>query len=138
MKKIIFFITTFLLLIITSIPIMAYDEVNVNIKDVQTTEIDFVYNQRDISSEALDNIPKSIEVVKEKNVVDLNSKGYLLRHKKTGAKVFILSNDDENKVLLMDYIYIDSVNKCIAFFGSMYNIVKYCAAHATVQFLYQH
>ena len=67
MKKIIFFITTFLLLIITSIPIMAYDEVNVNIKDVQTTEIDFVYNQRDIASEALDNIPKSIEVVKEKN-----------------------------------------------------------------------
>ena len=60
MKKIIFFITTFLLLIITSISIMAYDEVNVNIKDVQTTEIDFVYNQRDISAGALDNIPKSI------------------------------------------------------------------------------
>ena len=50
---------------------MAYDEVNVNIKDVQTTEIDFVYNQRDISSEALDNIPKSIEVVKEKNKIYL-------------------------------------------------------------------
>ena len=71
MKKIMFFVTTFLLLIITSIPIMAYDEVNVNIKDVQTTEIDFVYNQRDISSEALDNIPKSIEVVKEKNKIYL-------------------------------------------------------------------
>ena len=43
------------------------------------------------------------EVVKEKNVVDLNSKGYLLRHKKTGAKVFILSNDDENKVFCIGF-----------------------------------
>ena len=43
------------------------------------------------------------EVVKEKNVVDLNSKGYLLRHKKTGAKVFILSNDDENKVFYIGF-----------------------------------
>ena len=43
------------------------------------------------------------EVVKEKNVVDLNSKGYLLRHKKTGAKIFILSNDDENKVFYIGF-----------------------------------
>lgn len=43
------------------------------------------------------------EVVKEKNVNDLNSKGYLLRHKKTGAKVFILSNDDENKVFYIGF-----------------------------------
>ena len=43
------------------------------------------------------------EVVKEKNVNDLNSKGYLLKHKKTGAKIFILSNDDENKVFYIGF-----------------------------------
>ena len=43
------------------------------------------------------------EVVKEKNVVDLNSMGYLLKHKKTGAKIFILSNDDENKVFCIGF-----------------------------------
>lgn len=43
------------------------------------------------------------EVVKEKNVADLNSKGYLLKHKKTGARVFILSNDDENKVFYIGF-----------------------------------
>ena len=45
----------------------------------------------------------SYEVVKQKTVSDLNSEGYLLRHKKTGAKVFILSNDDENKVFYIGF-----------------------------------
>ena len=45
----------------------------------------------------------SYEVITEKNVLDLNSKGYLLKHKKTGAKVFILSNDDENKVFYIGF-----------------------------------
>lgn len=43
------------------------------------------------------------EVIIDKKVDDLNSKGYLLRHKKTGAKVFILSNDDENKVFYIGF-----------------------------------
>ena len=30
------------------------------------------------------------EVVNEKDVTDLNSKGMILRHKKTGARVFLL------------------------------------------------
>ena len=38
------------------------------------------------------------EILEEKWVADLNSQSYLLRHKKTGARVFLLSNDDENKV----------------------------------------
>ena len=43
------------------------------------------------------------EIITEKNVEDLNSKGYLLKHKKTGARVFILSNDDENKVFYIGF-----------------------------------
>lgn len=38
------------------------------------------------------------ELVKYENITDLNSEGYLLKHKKTGAKVVVLENDDDNKV----------------------------------------
>ena len=38
------------------------------------------------------------ELVKHENITDLNSEGYLLKHKKTGARVVILENDDDNKV----------------------------------------
>ena len=34
---------------------------------------------------------------------DLNSVGYLLRHNKTGARVALLSNDDENKVFYIGF-----------------------------------
>ena len=43
------------------------------------------------------------EIITEKNVDELKSKGYLLKHKKTGARVFILSNDDENKVFYIGF-----------------------------------
>ena len=38
------------------------------------------------------------EVIKEENLTDIHSKGWLLRHKKTGARVMLIENDDENKV----------------------------------------
>ncbi len=38
------------------------------------------------------------EIIKEENVADINSKGILLKHKKTGAHVALLINDDNNKV----------------------------------------
>ena len=41
---------------------------------------------------------KSYQILNEKHVKELNSEGILLEHKKTGARVFLLSNDDENKV----------------------------------------
>ena len=43
------------------------------------------------------------EVITDRKIEDLNSQGYLLRHKKTGARVFILSNDDENKVFYIGF-----------------------------------
>lgn len=45
----------------------------------------------------------SYEIIEEKDVNDLNSKGFLLKHKKSGAKVFILSNDDDNKVFYIGF-----------------------------------
>lgn len=42
--------------------------------------------------------PETYELIKEQALSDLHSDGFLLRHKKSGAKVAILSNDDDNKV----------------------------------------
>ena len=35
------------------------------------------------------------ELIKEENLTDIHAKGYLLRHKKSGAKISLISNDDE-------------------------------------------
>ena len=43
------------------------------------------------------------QTIFERDVKDLNSKAYLLRHTKTGARVFILSNDDDNKVFTIGF-----------------------------------
>ena len=45
----------------------------------------------------LGNLP-GYELVKEKEIREMNSLGVVLCHKKTGAKVFLMMNDDENKV----------------------------------------
>ena len=38
------------------------------------------------------------EVLEERNLEGIHSKGWLLRHKKTGARVMLIENSDENKV----------------------------------------
>lgn len=38
------------------------------------------------------------ELLKEERLEDIRSTGYLLRHKKSGARVLLISNQDENKV----------------------------------------
>ena len=38
------------------------------------------------------------ELIKETTLGDIHSKGYLLCHKKSGARVMLIENDDENKV----------------------------------------
>ncbi len=46
---------------------------------------------------------EAYELIEEREVKDLNSKGYLMRHKKTGANVLLLSNDDRNKVFSIGF-----------------------------------
>ncbi|MBD5550966.1 MAG: insulinase family protein [Lachnospiraceae bacterium] len=43
------------------------------------------------------------ETVEEKEIADLNSKGTILKHKKTGARVILIENDDENKVFYIGF-----------------------------------
>lgn len=40
----------------------------------------------------------SYRLVEKKKIEDLNSMSYLLEHKKSGARIALLSNDDENKI----------------------------------------
>lgn len=43
------------------------------------------------------------EVLEQRQIADLNSEGVILRHKKTGARVVLLSNDDNNKVFYIGF-----------------------------------
>ena len=38
------------------------------------------------------------EIVEERPIEDIASYGYILRHKKSGARVCVIANDDDNKV----------------------------------------
>lgn len=46
---------------------------------------------------------EAYELLEEKELKDLNSVGYRLRHKKTGAKIALIQNDDENKVFYIGF-----------------------------------
>ncbi len=46
---------------------------------------------------------KAYEVVEKRQIEDIGSMSYLLRHKKTGARIALLSNDDENKVFYIGF-----------------------------------
>ncbi|MGO5052809.1 insulinase family protein [Lachnospiraceae bacterium LCP25S3_G4] len=45
----------------------------------------------------------SYKVIQEKEIQDLNSRGYLLKHKKSGARILLMSNKDENKVFTIGF-----------------------------------
>lgn len=46
---------------------------------------------------------KAYEVLEERELSDVQSQGVLLRHKKSGAKICLISNDDENKVFYIGF-----------------------------------
>lgn len=48
------------------------------------------------------NIP-AYEMLEERKLEDIASRGYLLRHKKSGARVCVIANDDDNKVFSIGF-----------------------------------
>lgn len=42
-------------------------------------------------------------ILEKRSISDLNSEGYILKHRKTGARVTLLLNDDENKVFYIGF-----------------------------------
>ena len=47
---------------------------------------------------------QAYEIIKEEALQDLGSKGTLLRHKKSGARIALIENTDENKVFYIVYL----------------------------------
>ena len=45
----------------------------------------------------------SYTMVKHESIPDIHSEGYLLRHHKSGARICVLSNEDENKVFFVGF-----------------------------------
>lgn len=43
------------------------------------------------------------EIIEKREIADLNSVSYLIKHKKTGARIALLSNDDDNKVFYIGF-----------------------------------
>ena len=48
-------------------------------------------------------IPDAYEYIRDDRIAELDSQAILLRHKKSGARVFLLKNDDENKVFAVGF-----------------------------------
>ena len=46
---------------------------------------------------------KAYEVIQTEDLSDLKSEGILLKHKKSGARVLLMANDDENKVFAIGF-----------------------------------
>lgn len=57
------------------------------------------------------NIPEAYELVSCEELPDLRSKGSVLLHKKSGARLAILENDDENKVFYIGF-RTPAINSC--------------------------
>ena len=49
---------------------------------------------------------KSYSFVQKEKIDELNGYGYVLEHKKTGARVLLIENDDTNKVFSLSLIHI--------------------------------
>ena len=43
------------------------------------------------------------ELIKKEQMPELNSVGYFLKHRRTGAKVALIENEDENKVFSIGF-----------------------------------
>ena len=43
------------------------------------------------------------EIIEKSNLEDLKSEGYLLKHKKSGARIALISNEDDNKVFYIGF-----------------------------------
>ena len=46
---------------------------------------------------------EAYELISKEELSDIGSTGYLYRHKKSGARISIISNDDENKVFSVGF-----------------------------------
>ena len=46
---------------------------------------------------------EAYRIIEQKEIREMNSLGTVLEHKKTGAKLFLMENDDDNKVFSIGF-----------------------------------
>ena len=51
----------------------------------------------------IDAVKEKYELLEKREIPDLHSTGYRFSHKKTGARIMILENDDKNKVFTIGF-----------------------------------
>lgn len=71
MRKIFSILVICFMFLTLSIPGFAYEETNVRVKDVQTTEIDFVFKKGELKSDLLKNLPSDIKAYESDNNIAL-------------------------------------------------------------------
>lgn len=58
---------------------------------------------KNIKSTAELSLPEAYEIEYSESLPDVDSLGIVLRHKKSGARICLISNDDENKVFYIGF-----------------------------------
>ena len=69
---------------------------------------------------------QAYEILEKRPIKDLNSEGIILRHKKSGARIAVISNDDDNKVKTK-FDNVDSIefkNVCFTYPGANDSTIK--------------
>ena len=46
---------------------------------------------------------QAYEILEQRPLADLHSEGCILRHKRSGARIAVISNDDDNKVFYVGF-----------------------------------
>ena len=46
---------------------------------------------------------QTYRLLRRERIEEMNSEGFVLEHKKTGARIFLVSNDDNNKVFTIGF-----------------------------------
>ena len=59
-------------------------------------------NQSEATLKALEALG-TYRIVDQRTIQEMQSRGIVLEHKKTKAKVFLISNDDDNKVFFIGF-----------------------------------
>ena len=65
------------------------------------------------------NIP-AYEIVKQENLTDIHSVGYLLRHRKQEPDWSWMENDDENKVFSIAFRTTEGQHRCSPFWSTVF------------------
>ena len=64
------------------------------------------------------------EVLEQCPLRDLKSEGLVLRHKKSGARIAVISNDDDNKVFYIGFCTGRRIHRCTIYYRTQYCAVR--------------